>query len=138
MLLLRILTFLITLGISACENSSVEHFDDWNGSDAEFRSSFRLKSTAELNNSAVLVNNDSGEPYTGVLHRKDDTKLTEQNYVNGLLNGKSIKSSSDGSWVEANYANGKLHGEMKLFDSAGKLRSVMHYQNGIRVISEID
>ena len=66
------------------------------------------------------------------------TGLPGQTFSGGLLNGKSIKTSPDGSWVEANYLNGQLHGEMTFYNSEGKVRSVMIYKEGKRVITNAD
>ena len=56
--------------------------------------------------------------------------MTKQIYFNGLLNGKSIKKSADGSWVEASYVDGKLEGPMKLYDRSGEIRSILNYSKG--------
>ena len=49
------------------------------------------------------------------------------------LNGKSIKTSKDGSWVEANYKDGKLNGDLIFFSKEGKKRSVLKYKNGVLI-----
>ena len=38
----------------------------------------------------------------------ETSHVSEKEYHDGILDGKSIKRSLDGSWVEANYRKGKI------------------------------
>ena len=102
----------------------------WYGSEEEFIQSFREIDTEESNQSILLTDKSSGEPYTGEIVRTSEGRLTNQSFSNGLLHGKSVKKSDDGSWVEANYENGKLDGSIKFYNADGTLRSEIEYQNG--------
>tara|TARA_B100002019_G_scaffold48713_1_gene41297 strand:+ start:840 stop:1244 length:405 start_codon:yes stop_codon:yes gene_type:complete len=124
--------FLIQMG---CEYELREDISDWNGTNEEFLLSFDQRNSEELNGTSLLVDKRSGTPFTGEVSRKEDNRETQQTFKSGLLNGKSVKKSSDGSWVEANYQNGRLHGNMIFFNSNGKVRSIMTYEEGKRVIS---
>ncbi|MEK9772162.1 MAG: hypothetical protein VW576_01230 [Opitutae bacterium] len=121
-----------------CDYNPSGPSNDWNGTDAEFLDSFKLVDGQESNDSFLLVEKNSGEPFTGEVSRNKQDRVTTQSFSGGLLNGQSIKTSPDGSWVEANYVNGQLHGDMIFFDSDGKIRSVMSYREGKRVISQPD
>ena len=121
-----------------CDYSPNEKSNDWNGTKEEFLDSFKLVDGQESNNSLLLVEQNSGEPFTGEVSRSEADRITRQTFSGGLLNGKSIKTSPDGSWVEANYLNGQLHGEMTFYNSEGKVRSVMIYKEGKRVITNAD
>ena len=118
-----------------CEYELREDISDWNGTNEEFLLSFDQRNSEELNGTSLLVDKRSGTPFTGGVSRKEDNRETQQTFKSGLLNGKSVKKSSDGSWVEANYQNGRLHGNMIFFNSNGKVRSIMTYEEGKRVIS---
>ena len=136
--LLRKLIFICCLVQMGCEFEPGKYISDWNGTNEEFLLSFDQRNSEEINGTSLLVDKKSGMPFTGEVSRKEDTRETHQTFKSGLLNGKSVKKSSDGSWVEANYLNGRLHGNMTFFDSNGKVRSIMTYEEGKRVISRVD
>ena len=112
----HLLWILILFG---CENGQHSISDDWNGTEADFEDSFKVLETHDFktDSSLLLVDKKSGNSFTGNLERSGIKQSTKQNYSNGLLHGKSIKSSSDGSWVEAHYLRGKLHGNMIFYDA---------------------
>ena len=102
----------------------------WYGSEEEFMQSFSEIDTEESNQSILLADKSSGRPYTGEIVRNGAGRVTNQNFSKGLLHGKSVKKSDDGSWVEANYVNGKLDGSIKFYNADGTLRSEIEYQSG--------
>ena len=103
---------------------------EWSGSEEEFMQNFSEVETEESNQSTLLADKFTRKPYTGEIVRTSEGRVTNQNFSNGLLHGKSVKKSDDGSWVEANYKNGKLDGSIKFFKADGTLRSEIKYQNG--------
>ena len=103
---------------------------EWSGSEEEFKQTFREIDTEESNQSILLTDKSTGKHYTGEIERNGVGRVTNQNFSNGLLHGKSVKKSDDGSWVEANYINGKLDGSIKFYKADGTLRSEIEYQNG--------
>ena len=103
---------------------------EWSGSEEEFMQNFSEIDPEESNQSIFLADKFSGKPYTGKIVRNSEGRVTNQNFSNGLLNGKSVKKSDDGSWVEANYKDGKLDGSIKFYQADGTLRSEIKYQNG--------
>ena len=60
-----------------------------------------------------------------------NTKLWEQGYENGLLNGKSTYWYQNGNkrW-EAYYKDGELHGQYCSYRENGKPRLIRNYENG--------
>ena len=104
--------------------------NEWSGSEEEFMQNFSEIDSEESNQSILLTDNFSGKPYTGEIVRTGEGRVTNQNFSNGLLHGKSVKKSDDGSWVEANYKDGKLDGSIKFYQADGTLRSEIKYQNG--------
>ena len=131
----QILFLLIILG---CENDQSIDSSDWNGTESDFTESFKVIESAgsDLEIPFLLVDRESGSPYTGDVERSGINHSTSQNYLNGLLTGKSVKSSPDGSWVEAHYLNGQLHGPMTFYDAKGKVRSRMSYKKGKLVLGD--
>jgi len=103
---------------------------DWSGSEEEFKQTFREMDEEESNQSILLTDKSTGKPYTGEIVRNGKDRVTNQNFSKGLLHGKSVKKSDDGSWVEANYVNGKLDGSIKFYNADGTLRSEIEYQRG--------
>ena len=79
---------------------------------------------------ALFSTEGKDNPFSGSVEKNSTTRFTIDKYEAGLLNGLSIRKSSDGSWVEANYKAGKLHGEMIFYGKNGNVRSVMNYENG--------
>ena len=126
------LFFLIVL--LGCEFNPTQSNQDWNGTDAEFSEFFELINDHNTNETQLLVEKKSGEPFSGEVNRNANDRLTKQNFSKGILEGKSIKFSPDGSWVEAHYINGQLDGTMTFFDAQGQVRSEMLYRKGKRVI----
>ena len=104
--------------------------NEWSGSEEEFMQNFSEIDSEETNQSILLADKFTGKPYTGEIVRTSEGRLTNQNFSNGLLHGKSVKKSDDGSWVEANYLNGKLDGSIKFYQADGTLRSEIEYHNG--------
>jgi antitoxin component YwqK of YwqJK toxin-antitoxin module len=132
---IQLLLFLIILG---CENDQSFHSRDWNGTESDFTESFKVMESGALDSGMpfLLVDRESGSPYTGDVERTGINHSTSQNYLNGLLSGKSVKMSPDGSWVEAHYLNGQLHGPMTFHDAEGKVRSKMSYETGKLVLGD--
>lgn len=58
---------------------------------------------------------------------------SEENYIDGVLNGKSILYYPDGKSVqkESYYKDAKLHGEQKQFFKSGKLMNKCNYDMGV-------
>ena len=104
--------------------------NEWSGSEEEFMQNFCEIDREESNQSIFLADKFTGQPYTGEIVRNGEGRVTNQNFSNGLLHGKSVKKSDDGSWVEANYKDGKLDGSIKFYQADGTLRSEIKYQNG--------
>jgi len=123
-------SLLLQLG---CDYHPSNEFDDWNGTDSDFKNTFKLL-VGEENNGSFLVEKNSGKIFSGEVNRTDSKWITNQTFSSGRLNGKSIKSSPDGSWVEAHYLNGQLDGEMIFYGADGKVKSVMNYKEGRLVI----
>ena len=103
---------------------------EWSGSEEEFMQNFSEIDSEESNQSILLADKFTGKPYTGEIVRNGEGRVTNQNFSKGLLHGKSVKKSDDGSWVEANYKDGKLDGSIKFYQADGTLRSEIKYQNG--------
>ena len=114
----------------SCGNDQENLGEDWNGSQDMFEDSFELKDQKKGLSRPLLIETASGKPFSGNINRNEDGLSTQQSFTGGLLNGKSIKTSVDGSWVEANYLNGQLDGEMTFYDADGKIRSVMVFSEG--------
>ena len=112
--------------------------NEWSGSEEEFMQKFSEIDSEETNQSILLADKFTGKPYTGEIVRTSEGRLTNQNFSNGLLHGKSVKKSDDGSWVEANYLNGKLDGSIKFYQADGTLRSEIEYHNGKLGSSVVD
>ena len=112
--------------------------NEWSGSEEEFMQNFSEIDSEETNQSILLADKFTGKPYTGEIVRTSEGRLTNQNFSNGLLHGKSVKKSDDGSWVEANYLNGKLDGSIKFYQADGTLRSEIEYHNGKLGSSVVD
>ena len=129
----RIFALFTTLFVLHC--ISCEKVDEsgnskvWQGTDESFESNFSFQPSL-VDDSVILTRSGSQESYSGFVEINKSGIITKQNYSEGLLNGKSIKKSADGSWVEANYENGKLNGSMKLYDRSGVLRSTLIYSKG--------
>jgi hypothetical protein len=119
----------ILLSLMACEQrDDFAQNNVWQGSGEAFEREFQYQ--PDLGDSLILIRNGSNESYSGSVERNDSGTMTKQIYFNGLLNGKSIKKSADGSWVEASYVDGKLEGPMKLYDRSGEIRSILNYSKG--------
>ncbi|MDG1138902.1 MAG: hypothetical protein P8N49_05220 [Opitutales bacterium] len=103
----------------------------WQGSDEEFESQFELET--EKDYSTILINSNTKNRFEGILETRDLNASKIKKYKNGKLNGLSVLKSKDGSRVEANYSDGILHGEMILYDDQNKIRSIIHYRNGVVV-----
>jgi len=119
--------FLLFVG---CDVNEPTISNAWYGSEGEFIQSFREFETEESNQSILLADKFTGKPYTGEIVRNGKDRVTNQNFSKGLLHGKSVKKSDDGSWVEANYVNGKLDGSIKFYNADGTLRTEIEYQHG--------
>lgn len=101
---------------------------EWKGTESAFTEDFDLLDSSELG--SVLVSRTSQKTFSGHIERNESGLITEQSYLDGMLDGRSVKKSPDGSWVEVHYVKGRLHGPMTLYSSSGKVRSVMNYSNG--------
>jgi len=125
----RWLCLFIILG---CEDGQFARNNDFNGTESEFVESFEFTESvsSDVGTPTLLVDRSSGKPYTGHVDRLGNYQSTSQKYLNGLLNGKSIKKSPDGSWVEAQYLEGHLHGPMRFYDADSNIRTEMFYENG--------
>jgi len=102
----------------------------WSGNETQFINDFTFGNSGDQKEIPRLLKTSNGYPFSGVLEMNETSHLSEKEYQDGILDGKSIKRSLDGSWVEANYRKGKLHGSMTFFDAKGKIRSIMYYENG--------
>lgn len=121
---------LLSLSFSCSENPQEEKID-WKGDHDSFENSFETKQELESSGgSPVLYLRGNSEPFSGTVEKNSTDRLSVDEYTAGLLEGKSIRKSLDGSWVEANYREGKLHGKMTFYDKNGDIRSVMNYENG--------
>ena len=116
----------------SCSESQLEEEDtEWKGDFVTFEDSFEQKQDlGSSDESPILYLKGNDNPFSGSVEKNSTTRLTIDKYEAGLLNGLSIRKSSDGSWVEANYKAGKLHGEMIFYGKNGNVRSVMNYENG--------
>jgi antitoxin component YwqK of YwqJK toxin-antitoxin module len=121
---------ILSLSLSCSENTQEEEID-WKGGYDSFENSFETKQELESSGeSPVLYLRGNSQPFSGTVERNSTNIMSFDEYNAGLLEGKSIRKSADGSWVEANYRGGKLHGKMTFFDKNGNVRSVMNYENG--------
>ena len=102
----------------------------WSGNETQFINDFTFENSGDQKEIPRLLETSNGYPFSGVLEMNETSHVSEKEYQDGILDGKSIKRSLDGSWVEANYQKGKLHGSMTFFDAKGKIRSIMFYENG--------
>ena len=116
--------------MSCGQEESEEVPSEWEGQEAEFIKDF---TTQKEGNDTLILHRNSTEPFEGKVERNGTTHSTVQNFERGRLNGKSIKTSKDGSWVEANYKDGKLDGELIFYSKNGKKRSVLKYSEGILI-----
>ena len=121
---------ILSLSFSCSENTQ-EGKIDWKGGYDSFENSFETKQELESSGeSPVLYLRGNSEPFSGTVEKNSTDRLSVDEYNAGVLEGKSIRKSVDGSWVEANYREGKLHGKMTFYDKNGDIRSVMNYENG--------
>ena len=116
--------------VSCGEDESDEIPTKWEGREIDFQKDF---TTQKEGNETLILHRKSTEPFAGKIERNGTAYSTIQNFEEGRLNGKSIKTSKDGSWVEANYKDGKLNGDLIFFSKEGKKRSVLKYKNGILI-----
>ena len=118
--------------ITGCENGHLDRNNDFNGTESDFVESFQFTESvsSDLGTPTLLVDRRSGKPFTGHVDRVGNHQSTSQKYLNGLLTGKSIKKSPDGSWVEAQYLEGQLHGLMRFYDADSNIRTEMFYEKG--------
>jgi len=127
---------LLIVPLISCEvDQGAESSTQWKGTESTFSEDFDLVDSAD--SGSVLVARASSKKYSGNIERNQSGVITEQTYLEGKLTGKSIKKSTDGSWVEVHYVDGKLHGPMTLYSRTGKIRSVMNYSNGELVPSKL-
>tara|TARA_B100001287_G_scaffold225199_1_gene194680 strand:+ start:135 stop:557 length:423 start_codon:yes stop_codon:yes gene_type:complete len=128
------------LGLSfSCSENTQEEEIDWKGGYDSFENSFETKQELESSGEIpVLYLRGNSQPFSGTVERNSTNIMSLDEYNAGLLEGKSIRKSADGSWVEANYRGGKLHGKMTFFDKNGNIRSVMNYENGLISPGAID
>ena len=120
--------FTISCGFEA-EESNDSH-KVWKGSESGFEENFDYDKEVDDSTKPILLESESGNPYSGTLELNGSGKVTTKSYQDGILDGISVKRSRDGSWVEAHYVNGQLHGKMTFFDANGKIRTVMNYEKG--------
>jgi antitoxin component YwqK of YwqJK toxin-antitoxin module len=127
---IAVLLLMFLLAAQSCEQvDNVEEQKVWQGTEESFETEFSYQADL-IDDSVFLTRNGSTESYSGFVEINQSGTITEQIYADGRLNGKSIKKSTDGSWVEANYVDGKLDGPMKLYDRFGELRSTLNYSEG--------
>lgn len=125
--------------ISCSESQLGEEDNSWKGDFSTFEDSFEQKQDlGSSDESPILYLKGEDKPFSGSVEKNSSTRLTIDKYADGLLNGISIRKSSDGSWVEANYKAGKLHGKMTFYDKNGNIRSVMNYENGSLIPTRAD
>jgi hypothetical protein len=125
----------LALVFSCGQEDSLKHQsspDFWEGNQTDFESGFSFQSKG---NESVLHYVKTGQPYSGSIERNDSVVSTRQTFSSGKLNGLSTKLSNDGSRVEATYRNGLLHGKMIFYSADGTIRSVMNYEAG-RLVSD--
>ena len=125
-----LLVFLVLSLVAGCEVDKGDEERGWQGLEKEFEDDFRMLASDDSDDPILLIDRESNAPFTGDVERVSEQAITKQKYLKGKLDGKSVKSSSDGSFVEANYLGGKLHGPMIFYDSAGKERTRMVYLDG--------
>ena len=124
---------------SCSESQLGEEDNEWKGDFSTFDDSFEQKQDlGSSDESPILYLKGEDKPFSGSVEKNSSTRLTIDKYADGLLNGISIRKSSDGSWVEANYKAGKLHGKMTFYDKIGNIRSVMNYENGSLIPTRAD
>ena len=124
---------------SCSESQLGEEDNEWKGDFSTFKDSFEQKQDlGSSDESPILYLKGEDKPFSGSVEKNSSTRLTIDKYAGGLLNGISIRKSSDGSWVEANYKAGKLHGKMTFYDKNGNIRSVMNYKNGSLIPTRAD
>jgi antitoxin component YwqK of YwqJK toxin-antitoxin module len=116
--------------VSCGKDESDEIPTKWEGQEVDFQNDF---TTQKDGNETLILHQKSKEPFEGKIERNGTAYSTVQNFEEGKLNGKSIKTSKDGSWVEANYKDGKLNGDLIFFSKEGKKRSVLKYRNGVLI-----
>jgi len=127
--ILSVVLAFICLCTFSCElDHSSSSTSKWKGTESAFTEDFDLLDSSELG--SILVSRRSQKTFSGHIERNESGLITEQSYLDGMLNGRSVKKSPDGSWVEVHYVKGRLHGPMTLYSSSGKVRSVMNYSNG--------
>lgn len=64
-------------------------------------------------------------------HKDGKTIMSDENYENGVLNGKATTYYKSGEITEVlNYSNGSLHGNVKRYDSSGTIVSDLNYKKG--------
>lgn len=79
----------------------------------------------------VFIKNED-TPFTGVLIYKysNNTLKEEENYVDGLLDGKSKKYFSNGELKECNeFREGKLEGESLQFYENGNIKEYIQFKD---------
>ena len=122
------MAFSISCGFEAEESNDSPKV--WKGSESGFEENFDYDKEVDDLTKPILLESESGNPYSGTLELNGSGKVTTKTYQDGILDGISVKRSKDGSWVEAHYVNGQLHGKMTFFDANGKIRTVMNYEKG--------
>lgn len=130
---LRKFTSIGLVFILSCEFSEDEKEKKskiWSGNVETFEKHFRIEQKTSGVEESLLVNKSTEQPYSGLLELNGTNMFNRKSFQKGRLNGPSIKKSEDGSWVEAQYRNGKLHGEMIFYDSKGKVRSIINFEDG--------
>ena len=128
---LKLISLTIFVTLTNCDNGTDEENSKselWRGSSQEFEQTF--EKVTDSDNANVLVEIKSKQKFDGIIETNSSGMQINQKYRNGKLDGKSTNTSTDGSKVEAVYKNGVLHGDMILYDSNGKVRSVITYENG--------
>ena len=124
---------MLALGAFSCSEDTNENEEiDWKGGYESFENSFITKQEFESSDgNPVLYLKGTNKAFSGTVEINSTRRISFDEYNVGLLEGKSIRKSSDGSWVEAQYRAGKLHGKMTLYDRDGQIRSIMNYDNGV-------
>ena len=65
---------------------------EWSGSEEEFMQNFIEMEAEESNQSILLTDKFTGKPYSGEIVRNGEGRVTNQNFSNGLVLGKSVKN----------------------------------------------
>ena len=84
---------------SCSESQLGEEDHEWKGDFSTFEDSFEQKQDlGSSDESPILYLKGRDYPFSGSVEKNSTTRFTIDKYDAGLLNGLSIRKSSDGSW----------------------------------------